>query len=190
MDRYCRILGSRSGRVAIANLKPPTHRRCLILTRQLLEQHGQLELHEEILRLLGYHHLTREHVEGYWQSAAEAFDRAAEVALTPVQFGFKLRPHIRPYIVDGAWEMLDAGYHREAMFWIGGFLVIANGAIQADASPAERPYFQAKVDALLVDLGLNNMSGMAARVQWARAIADQVFKLADEMVGNAPDIVN
>jgi len=176
--------------VAVANLKLPTHRRCLILTRQLLEGHGRAELHDELLRLLGYHHLTREQVERYLQAGAEAFDRAVQVARTPVQFGFKLCAHVRPYIIDAAQEMVDAGHHREAMFWIGGFLVIANGAIQADAPPADRPYFQATVDGLLADLGLDTLQAVAVRVARARVIAEAVFKLADEMVTNTPDIVD
>jgi hypothetical protein len=86
--------------------------------------------------------------------------------------------------------MIDDGYHREAMFWIGGFLVIANGAIQADAPPAEKPYFQAKIDTLLSDLGLCALGTMAAHVQRATVITEDLFKVAEEMVSCHSGIVD
>jgi hypothetical protein len=86
--------------------------------------------------------------------------------------------------------MIDAGHPREAMFWIGGFLVIANGAIQADAPPADRPYFQAKVDALLADIGLDTMQAVASRVRRARVVAEAVFRLADERVRDSPEVMD
>ncbi|MGQ0602269.1 MAG: hypothetical protein ACT4QE_11335 [Anaerolineales bacterium] len=178
-----------TGLVAVANLQPPTHRRCLILTKQLLEANGSAELHEELLCTLGYQHLTRDRVEHYWRACAEVFDRAAAVVRSPVQFGFKLRPHVRPYIIDGAREMIDGGHHREAMFWIGGFLVIANGAIQADAPPADRAYFQAKVDELLADIGLQSLKAVAAQAQQVNTIAEKISTLADEWARNSAEAV-
>ncbi|MCD6289916.1 MAG: hypothetical protein J7M34_05375, partial [Anaerolineae bacterium] len=43
-----------TGIVAVAALRPPTHRRCLILMRQVLEEHGMVELEEDMLRLMGF----------------------------------------------------------------------------------------------------------------------------------------
>ena len=57
------------------------------------------------------------------------FDLATAVTKTPVPFQFKLQPSVCPYVVDGAQEMIDEGYWREAMFWIALFTMVAHGAI-------------------------------------------------------------
>jgi hypothetical protein len=174
------LVAGLTGLIAVANLKPPTYRRCLILTKLLLEAQGRDELQEEMLRLLGYAHLTRFQVEAYLQDCTETFDRAVIVTQTPVPLGYKLRPHLRPYVVEGAREMIGEGYHREAMFWVGGFLIVANQAIQRDAPEAEKGYFQTKVSRLLEDLGWDTPDRVNARLRQAKALGQQVFKEVDD----------
>src|SRR6266545_5800444 len=174
-----------SGLLAEASLRPPTHRRCLVLMHDVLREQGREDLHEAALRLLGFGQVRREQVESYLDDCAAAFDRAAEVTRTPVPFQFKLQPHVRPYIVDGAREMIDQGCHREAMFWIGGFLMFANAAIQADAPAQERPIYQAKVDRLAEDLGFGVDADVAARAAAMRDLAEAIFGVADALAARA-----
>src|SRR5262249_10128265 len=75
-----------SGRLAGATLQAPTHRRCLVLMRDVLREQGLADLHEATLRLLGYAHLDRRQVEAYLDDCAAAFDRAVAVTRTPVPF--------------------------------------------------------------------------------------------------------
>jgi hypothetical protein len=131
-----------SGLLAEASLRPPTHRRSLILMREVLHAQGRADLYETTLRLLGWAHLSRPQVEHYLRDCTAAFDLAVVVTHTPVPFQAKFQPHVRPYIVTGAQEMIDQRYHREAMFWISGFLLFANTAVQCDAPAAENPAFK------------------------------------------------
>jgi hypothetical protein len=171
-----------SGLMAEASLQPPTHRRSLVLLRNTLGAYGRADLHEALLCLVGFANLTRPQVERYLGDCADAFDRATAVTHTPVPFQYKFQPHVRPYIVDGAREMIEQGCHREAMFWISGFLTFANAAIQADAPAAERPLYQAKVDRLLDDLGFCTMADVRARAAAARDLAAAVFDIADTLI--------
>ncbi|HEU0295669.1 MAG TPA: hypothetical protein VFR47_23220 [Anaerolineales bacterium] len=171
-----------TGLIAIANLIPPTHRRCLVLMKGLLEQHGRADLHEDVLKLLGFAHLHTVQVQAYLHDCAEAFDCAVRVTRTPVPFGFKLHPHVRPYFIEGTQEMIVAGYPREAMYWILASLMIANGAIQVDASEEEKRYFQAKINQLLSDIGWGTLEDAALRLEWAKILANDVFQVADDMV--------
>jgi hypothetical protein len=171
-----------SGLLATATLTPPTHRRSLVVIQQLLARHGRAELHEELLAALGFAHMSHASVAGYLSDSAEAFDRAVQVHRTPVIFDFKLRPHVRPYVVDGAQEMIDAGCPREAMFWIWSFILIANGAIQADAPEPDRRYFQAKADRLLDDMGWLDPAGRSARVEHVARVAGALVAVADDIV--------
>jgi hypothetical protein len=175
-----------SGLLAEASLQPPTHRRCLVVMRDVLHSQGCVALYETVLNVIGYGQLSRYHVDGYLDACAAAFDCAAAVTRTPVMFQFKFQPHIRPCIVEGAREMVDQGYHREAMFWIGGFLMFANAAIQADAPAQERSVFQSSLDRLIADMGLRTSADVAARVAAAHDLVEAMFAVADELTEHIP----
>jgi hypothetical protein len=171
-----------SGLLAEASLRPPTHRRCLVLLRDVLHAAGRRDLHEATLQLLGWAHLRRQDVETYLHDCALAFDRAVAVTRTPVPFQAKFQSHIRPYIIDGAQEMIGQGYHREAMFWVSGFLLFANAAIQTDAPAAEKSDYQARLDRLLAEMGLDALGDGAARAREAEVLTDVIVAVADALV--------
>jgi hypothetical protein len=171
-----------TGMVAVANLQPPTHRRCLIVMKEILSPLGKANLQENLLALLGYAALSRGQVENYLQVVAETFDRAVQVVQSPVPFRFKLHPHVRPYAIEATQEMIEAGYHREAMGWILFFMLVANQAIQIDAPADERPYFQAKAERILADVGWDSPSIIARRLEQAKILVDEIFSVTDEMV--------
>jgi hypothetical protein len=183
-----RLVFDIAGLIAVAQLQPPTHRRCLILMRELLAPQEELVLYEAVLRLVGGAHLTRQQVESSLEDCASAFDHAVAVYRTPIPYGFKLHAHVRPYLVDGAQEMIAAGNHREAMLWIMGFSYIANTAIQQDAPAHERARFQAQFERLLHELGLDTLPAWHARLGQSRSLADAIFTVADANVANHPAI--
>jgi hypothetical protein len=179
-----------AGIIAVAHLRQPTHRRCLVLMKELLAPRGRLDLCEEALAVAGWAHLTRPQVEVFLDEAMRAFDRAVEVYRTPVPYGFKLRPHVRPYFAKGAREIMRGGHHREAMWWIWVCHGIASGALRTDAPDEEKPVFQAGTDRLLADMGLSDPENWPARAEQAEALADEVFQLAEQIVAYDPDIVD
>jgi hypothetical protein len=95
-----------TGSIVIANLRPLTHSRCLILMKELLNRHGRAELEEAMLEVLGFAHLNRPQVEANLRDATETFDRAVKVTRTPVPYAFKLHSHVRPYVVEASQEMI------------------------------------------------------------------------------------
>jgi hypothetical protein len=74
-----------SGLMAVAYLEMPTHRRCMILMKELLERADRSEVHERALEVFGSAHMTRSQVGSYLQAGLSAFDRAVEVHRTRVQ---------------------------------------------------------------------------------------------------------
>lgn len=171
-----------AGVLTVADLRPPTHRRALVLMQDVLQQQGRGELQEEALGLLGYAHLTRPQVQACLTDAATAFDRAVEVKRTAIPYGFKLQPNVRPYLVEGAQELIQQGNHREVMWLIMAALIIANTTIQLDAPEAEKPFFQARLDQLFQETGFDAPNCIESRLQRAKELAKKIFMLADEMV--------
>jgi len=170
--------------VAMASARTPTVRRCLALSRELLERHGRPDLHEEILRLQGSARMERGEVVGRLEDCVQAFDRAVDVLRTPFYTSWNLDAATRPYLIEGAYEMIDRGEHREAMFWISMMHSIANMAIQNDAPEAERSHYQAGMERLKAALGIPGPAEWQSRIALARSVSERVIRFADEVVAH------
>lgn len=155
-----------------------------------MESRQRLDLLERTLDVQGYAALERIEVETYLQQSALAFDKAIEVKQTPSPFDFKLHPHVRPYLVQGAQQMIDEGHHREAMGWIMAFYLVSLLAILNDAPPADKQHFQQGFDALLERCGLASMETWPLRIEQSRQLAEEVFTLADAWVAKNPEILD
>jgi hypothetical protein len=179
-----------AGALAVAALKQPTHRRSLVVMHGLLKPYQRLDLLERTLDVSDYGTLERREVEAYLQQSTLAFDRAIEVKQTPSLFDFKLHSHVRPYAVQGSQQMIDEGYHREAMPWILAFYLVALLAILNDAPSADKQHFQQGFDRLLDRCGLGSMESWPARIQQTRTVAEEVFSLADSWIAENPEIID
>ncbi|MFN8470540.1 MAG: hypothetical protein U0X20_33605 [Caldilineaceae bacterium] len=173
---------------ASATLAPPTHRRCLVVMRQALEGYGESALAERVLALIGFAHLTPAAVAGYLHECMVTFDRAVQIVRSPVIYKFKLQPHVRPYVVEGSQEMIDQGFHREAMYWIWTNLAVANNAIQTDGDDADKRIYQAKLDCLLEDMGWRDPAARAPKLAAAQQLAAEVAAAARRIVDCHPQI--
>lgn len=175
--------------IALASLEPPTHRRSLIKYREQLKTLKLEGLYEELLEVMGYAHLTREKVNHYFDNMAEMFDRAVEVKRSPCPFGFKIKKHLRPYIIDATKEMIDEGNFRETMFWIKTVVYVSNLALQNDAPEEERVHFQNINDSLTNELGLKTAEHINTRKKDFSDYANIIFKVTREIIDSNPKIV-
>jgi hypothetical protein len=183
------VIMNLGGMIAVAHLKNPTHRRSLILLKEILQEQEDATLHDEALQILGSAHMSQEQVAAYLPDVQEAFRRAVAVYQTPIpHVGIKLRPDREPYYVAASQEMIAEGHHREAMLWIVGTIHLANTAIQNDAPPAEKAYFQAKYENLLHGLGLRKAEDWQHRQQQLQKLTTRFFNFADRMVAGSPSI--
>jgi len=177
------------GLLMVATLQAPTHRRCLVLARDLLYERDRPELYEALLDLLGHATLSRAEVERWLALASVAFDRAVAVKRSPSPFGFKFKPHVRPYLIDGARELIEQGLHREAMWWLGFVYFASNAVIQNDGDAGEQPDYQARLCEFLGPLASETATERRGRVLRARRLADALFTLADQLVAHNPLVV-
>ncbi len=169
--------------LALASLKAITGRRCLIQMRHILENWGRTDLYERLLKVVGIPQTSREQAERYLQDAAKAFDVAVRVKRTPHPFGHKMYAHLRPYLVEGAREMMGEGYYREAVGWTMAFYSSAMQIIQIDAPSQLTTSMQAKFDEGMSQFGLNGTISWEERIAQAKAVFREVFILADEIIG-------
>ncbi len=183
LDAVWAFLSALSGLLAVAQLKRPTTRRTLVLLREMLEAQGRPDLHEAALTLFGSAHMSREDVQAVLDRSVIAFDWSVEVYKTPTPFGFTIRPHLRPYLVEATQEMIDEGNHREAMFWISALAGESYLVLQNDAPDGEKPQFAAQLQAMYSVLGYTDTlaEGWAARVDSAERLAQEIYRIADAL---------
>ena len=174
--------------LALASLKAITGRRGYIQMRRILESWGRADLYERLLEVVGIASTSRQQAEHYLQDGASAFDIAVKVKRTPHPFGHKMYAHLRPYLVEGAQEMIEEGYYREAMGWTMAFYSGAMQIIQIDAPAHLTPHMQAKFDECMKQFGLDGTVHWETRIEEAKAIFREVFILADKIIACNPAI--
>jgi hypothetical protein len=173
--------------IAVALLVPPTHRKCLVQLREQLRSLGRQALYPKALDACGLTTLKLAGAQRYADEAGLGFDRALEVRRTPAPFDFKLRPHLRPYVIDGSQSMIDRGDYREAMPWIGAGIFVITTVLLNDAPEHERPRQRALARELADDLGFGSASARAERAAAAAELGVALSSLADEIVASRPD---
>jgi hypothetical protein len=178
----------------VAALQPPRlGGRVFVRQREFLAKRDRLDLHEEVLALLGVRHLSPARVEELLAEAAEAFDRALEIKRdrgTRRPFQHKLHAHLRPYLIGSCRVMLDEGYHREAACWLTAIHLASTDVILTDGPEEERPSFAARQAALLRELGLETAAAREARFAEAARLSERIFALAEEIAGRHPEILD
>src|SRR5947209_9878470 len=152
----------------------PTVRRRYAAVRELLAEHGRLDLHETLLELLGCVHLTRDHVQEHLAALVPAFDAAAAALATPFPFASDITPIARPVAIHGSRELIEQGLHREAVFWIAVTASRCRAVVAADA-PGEAPQFEEPYQTLLADLGIGSFAAMQERSERVRAALPAIW---------------
>ncbi|NMO22182.1 hypothetical protein HPC49_38705 [Pyxidicoccus fallax] len=171
---------------SISNASPLTMRRCFVRSGELLEAQGQADLHEEALELIGTARLTRGDTERFLSHFDEAFRMAIQVKRQRVHYDFKFREHLRPYYVDGTREMIEAGRHREATFWIIGFAYQAWLVLLNDApEELQQPHLERLVD-FFQALDLLPTTDWEARLNRFEALLAKFSAAATERIRDNP----
>ncbi|MDQ5825260.1 MAG: hypothetical protein M3441_13790 [Chloroflexota bacterium] len=181
------LLNALSGLLAVAQLKRPTTRRTLALLGGLLDEQGRPHLHEIALTVWGAARMSRADVQAMLDQSVVAFDRSVEVYRTPTPYGFTIRGHLRPYLIEATQEMIKEGRHREATFWIMALATESYLVLQNDAPDAEKPVFASQLQAMLADMGYTSDEAWAERVDSAERLAREIYLIADALVELHPE---
>lgn len=166
----------------VAALENPTVRRRYIASRAVLEHRGNLELHESLLATLGSRDLDVATVQEHLDALARHFDIAGSVMATPYRFEADMRPAARVVAIGGTQEMIDQGFHREAMFWLLAVFCRCRAVLTVDASKDALAGFDVDFWILLNALGIHSQVDMDVREGQSRRDIEQVWQVAIAMI--------
>lgn len=175
--------------LTIVRLTPLTHRRNMVQLRNIIRLDEEKQIFEKLHQLLGSQHITPDSAEELLAKTVEAFDYALTIHKTPVPYEHKLKPCIRPYLVEGTLEMFNEDGHRESIFWITLFMMISCAAIKADAPAEEQGKHLSHAGELLQAIGLTTPQDILERTQLAKTLLEEVKQLTDDIIATSPDII-
>ena len=136
-------------------LRAPTVRRRYVEARQLMAAHGKLEFYEGLLQLLGCTNWSKSQAAGHLAEVAAAFDQAKILPNTNFRFAADISDLARPIAVNGSQELIDQGFHREAVNWMVATFARCQWIFQRSASFAVRERFESGFQRILGDLGIH-----------------------------------
>jgi hypothetical protein len=172
----------------VAGLKNPTVRRRYVTVRELLREYEHLELHKSLLESLGCAQMTREQAEGHLTALADAFDAAGTFIRTPFPFASDISAAARPIAIDGSRELIESGYHREAVFWIAVTYSRCQQALYHDAPVHIQDRFTPGYRHLLSDLGIASSADLQRRSEWILALLPRIWEVAEAILAANPAI--
>jgi hypothetical protein len=142
----------------------------------------QESISEQHLELIGSAAMSRGDVGALLDACTLAYDRAVAVRRTPFYGDFDLDPPARRCMIDGAIDLIDRGYHREAAWWIFAVHFFARTALRLDAREEYGRVYRASYEALLGALGIGTPQGLAAKAALAEELLSRVMVVAESIV--------
>lgn len=174
--------------VLVADLRNPTIRRCMAVSREVVTTYGYLPLHEALLRNLGSDAMGREEVERFLAACAMTFDTACAVRSTPFPWDSNISAYARPIAIEGAQEMIDEGCHREAMLWIEAIHTLAQTALHNDAPAQVRSPLTPAYERLLAGLGVPSPGMLTERHKRLRELLPDIWNVTEQIIASNPAI--
>jgi hypothetical protein len=172
----------------VAGLENPTVRRRYAAARDLLVTYDRLAAHELLLTALGCDQMTRPQVAQHLAVLPAVFDAAQAIEDAPFFFASDISPAGRALAIDGSQELIDAGLHREAVFWIAA--TYARCMLVLDHAAAETQPYAPGYQHLLADLGIGSAVDRQRQIDRVRPQLPQVWAVAEFILAANPAIVD
>lgn len=169
---------------AVAGLVDPTVRRRYVRASEVLADHGFGGRYPELLATLDGGGVgagrAREHLAGL----AVVFEEVAGLPREGFVFGADLGAAGRPVVFDGCAELVAAGRHREAMFWV----VVTYArclAVVAAVAPQRERLVRPGFEAVLADLQVASAADRRRRADAVLASLPAWQSVVDAVSGRA-----
>jgi hypothetical protein len=172
----------------VAGLRNPTVRLRYRATRELLADYGHLEFHETLLELLGSVRMNRGRVGHHLATLTEIFDVAKNAIKSTFPFEADISDSARPSAIDGSLELMERGYHREAMFWIAVTHSRCQKVILCEAPVEMTQSFRESYQDLAGDLRVPSSVEIRRRCIEVERILPRVWDLAEAMMAADQEI--
>lgn len=172
----------------VAGLENPTVRRRYVAVRDLLDAYELAGLYDRLLALIGVQSITAQQAAAHLSHLDAAFAAAGHVLTSPYRFAADMQSDARPVAIEGSRALIEAGDHREAIFWMAAVYSRCLHVLTVDGSPRQRDEHAQGYRALLGDLGIGNDADLVRGGAQTLALLPDVDRAAREIVARTPGI--
>ena len=156
--------------------------------QELLADYGHSGFYETLLEVLGCAKMSRVRVEHHLAALAAVFDVAKAVVKTPFFFASDISDIARPISIGGSREMIERGYHREAIFWMVATYSRCQKVLYRDAPAEMQDRFSLGYRQLLGDLGITLFGDLQKRSEQVKGFLPRVWEVAEAIMAANPGI--
>lgn len=171
-----------------AGLKNPTVRKSFVAAREVLAHYDQLQIYDSMLDIIGIRRVSRSQVEFHLAALMEVFDVSKKCAKTPFFFSSNISDLARPAMIEGTKELIEIGFHREALWWIVAVFSWCQKILFNDAPEDLQSRFTPAFRFLLSELGIHSFSDLQKRNELNREFLPAAWSVADKMIAANPEI--
>lgn len=172
----------------VAGLRNPTVRRRYVAVQELLKDYGHTAFYEPLLALLGCERMERTQVEAHLAALTAVFDVTKTVIKTPFPFAADISEIGRPIALGGSQELIETGYHREAIFWITATYSRCQNVLYHDAPKEVQAQFTPGYQQLLAELGITGFADLQQRGEAIKAFLPALWSVAEAILAANPAI--
>jgi hypothetical protein len=172
----------------VAGLRNPTVRRRYAAVHDLLQHNKMLDYHENLLAHLGSADMSATEVQNHLRALETVFDAAktidtAKTGDTPYRFSSDITDTARPVAIEGSHDLIKAGLHREAMFWITA--TYCRCLTKLSLAGASTASYTESFHTLLADLGAQTFQARQQKAAEALAALPELWSTALAVGKNA-----
>lgn len=164
--------------ILVAALRNPTVRLRYLRCRAVLEAWNRLDVYEALLEPLGCGRMTASQALRHLEKLERTFDQAAACRKTPFPFQNDIAPDAKAVAIDGSRALIEAGDHREAVFWMAATYDRCHRILAADAPNAHEARLPDFLD-FLSDLGVVTHGDLRKRLAHVEGLLPMVRKVVD-----------
>lgn len=162
----------------VAALRNPTIRLRYLAVREVMRQYHLEDRYEELLQLSGWESWTPRRVGKHLKNLERTFDEAVRHQGTLFLFRSDITETARAIIIDGSRDLIGAGNHREAAFWMVATYARCHKILAADAPEKVQRELMPAFESILSDMGVLTEEALRKRAQ---AITRYLPRLRDSM---------
>lgn len=168
--------------ILVAALQNPTIRLRYLKVRDVLKEYGYGDVYTELLELLGVRDLTAERVELHLRALEQTFDAAVSIAKTPFFFSSDITAEARPIVIDGSRNLIQSGFHREAVFWMVATFARCHKIFEVDGSEEIQMKHRPAFDAMAADLGIFSTDDLTRRAKDVLDFLPKLWEIAESII--------
>jgi len=129
-------------------------------------------------------------VNSLFNQCVAAFEYANEIICTSFFGDHTICDAARPKWIDGSKEIIDMGYHREAVLWMLVIRSLCQIAIRNDAPENQKDQYDQEYKRFLERLGIGSFHGYEQRAVLCRETLKETMHAAKVIMNKNPDVID